>query len=158
MPEGWKAQKEDLAIKGWNVQSIVDTYMARWPDFVKSLEGTSPFGISPEFADQTHTNIYFHNLMMCYAYSLAVAVQGKTSVSILDWGGGIGHYYLLSKALFPNIQIDYHCKDLPLIAAQGQKIVRKRIFTPKNSSVEPTLRLHFSQQFVTLLGRLVQNG
>jgi len=43
-------------------------------------------------------------------------------LSMFDWGGGIGHYYVLAKSLLPDVEIDYHCKDLPLLAQHGSRL------------------------------------
>jgi putative methyltransferase (TIGR04325 family) len=65
---------------------------------------------------------------MVYAYVLALAAKTKDRVSILDWGGGIGHYYVLSKALLPDVGIDYHCKDLPLLCQHGRTLFPEATF------------------------------
>ena len=42
---------------------------------------------------------------------------------ILDWGGGLGHYYLLAKTFLPeNFRLDYHCKDVPTIVHAGKEL------------------------------------
>src|SRR5258708_36545633 len=122
VPQGWQAAKVDANIKGWNVQAILDTYIAKWPDFVASLQGTNPLGLSPEAEPDLKNDIRFHNIMMTYAYALGLAAHQRAQISMLDWGGGIGHYYLISKALLPDVQVDYHCKDLPIFAAHGQQL------------------------------------
>jgi putative methyltransferase (TIGR04325 family) len=122
VPEGWKALKTDPNIKGWNVESVLEAYKANWPTFLKSLEGSFPFGISPESGSESCTNLAFHNLMMTYAYALTLSTRNKASISMLDWGGGIGHYYLLSQKLVPELQIDYHCKDVPVLAEYGRTL------------------------------------
>ena len=63
-----------------------------------------------------------HNRMMIMAYTLTLASRNRNSISILDWGGGLGQYYYLAKALLPvDISIDFHCKDVPLIAQYGSE-------------------------------------
>ncbi|HAA29503.1 MAG TPA: hypothetical protein DCE56_19665 [Cyanobacteria bacterium UBA8553] len=122
MPEGWQAAKTDPNIKGWNVDSVLEAYKANWPTFLQTLEGTLPFGISPEYGAENRTNLIFHNLMMTYAYALSLATRHKSSISMLDWGGAIGHYYLLTQKLVPDLEIDYHCKDVPVLAEYGNSL------------------------------------
>lgn len=39
---------------------------------------------------------------------------------MLDWGGALGQYYALTRALFPDVQLDYLCKETPeLVRAIG---------------------------------------
>ena len=122
VPDGWLAAQRDVAIKGWNVAAVLDAYKAKWPMFVKSLEGGQPFGISPEAIDLSTFDLAAHNTMMSYGYALALAARNTQRLTMLDWGGGIGHYYLISRALIPGLTIDYTCKDLPLLATYGQSL------------------------------------
>lgn len=120
--EGWERQKVDPQIKGWNVASVLETYKAKWPAFVKALEGNGLLGVSHEATTITTDNYSFHNTLMCYAYVLALSARSKERISILDWGGGIGHYYLISKAVLPGVEILYHCKDVPVLCAHGREL------------------------------------
>src|SRR6266545_4978483 len=96
--QDWPSASADSRIKGWNVNSVLDIYRAKWPAFIQQLEGTLPLGISHESDLSTRTDPIFHNIIMSYGYALGVASRLKTSISLLDWGGGIGHYYLISRA------------------------------------------------------------
>ncbi len=82
--------------------------------------------------------------MMSYAYSLGLAACQKTSISMLDWGGGIGHYYLIGKALFPDLEINYHCKDVPVLAEYGQSLFPEAHFYTNNVSIDRTFNFVFS--------------
>jgi putative methyltransferase (TIGR04325 family) len=116
LPEGWKAK--DSSLKGWNVQSILDIRKANWPYFLELTQNTSPLG----------QNYATHNTYMTYAYVLALAARKKDCISLLDWGGGVGDYYLISKALLPEIKIDYHCKEVPLLCQGGRELLPKANF------------------------------
>jgi putative methyltransferase (TIGR04325 family) len=65
---------------------------------------------------------------MSYAYVLALAARKRERISLLDWGGGIGHYYILSQALLPKVDIDYHCKDVPLLCQGGRELLPEASF------------------------------
>jgi putative methyltransferase (TIGR04325 family) len=71
----------------------------------------------------TRENRADHNAMMSYGYVLARAARKKDTVSVLDWGGGAGHYHLYSRALLPEIDVDYHCYDVPSLCRLGQKLL-----------------------------------
>jgi putative methyltransferase (TIGR04325 family) len=122
-PDGWSAKYEQT--EGWSDRSIAETQRARWPVFVQSLKGTNPLTsthtyVSPELT--TH-NLDAHNIAMSYGYVLALSARKKQEISILDWGGGVGHYYLISKALLPNIEIRYSVCDKPLLCQTGRKLL-----------------------------------
>ena len=59
---------------------------------------------------------------MAYAYVLTLAARKKDQISLLDWGGGIGHYCILGRALLPEVEIDYHCKDVPILCQGGREL------------------------------------
>jgi putative methyltransferase (TIGR04325 family) len=61
--------------------------------------------------------------MMSYGYVLGRAARNKTKISVLDWGGGAGHYYLYSKALLPEVTFDYHCVDVPALCQAGRQLL-----------------------------------
>lgn len=122
VPEGWRAAQTDPKIKGWDETSVLEAYRAKWPTFVKLLEGSVPLSASPEAPDSHQPDLLFHNSMMVFAYALALAARQRATLSMLDWGGGIGHYNLIARACVPNLAIDYHCKDLPGLARYGQTL------------------------------------
>lgn len=122
MPEKWRTI--DARIKGWNVPSIVETQTKKWLAYVESLKGTRPLGINHEAAVNTNsTDIQAHNTLIVYAYVLALAAQQKRRITLLDWGGGMGHYYVLSKVVLPRVEIDYYCQDLPLLCQAGREVL-----------------------------------
>ena len=132
IPAGWRAATKDAAIKGWAQKSVLDAYISRWQTFLDELNGTQPFGISPEITNQSRVNLAFHNVIMSYAYALSVAAAGKSRLSMLDWGGGIGHYYLISKTLRADLKFDYTCKDFALFTQYGQNLFPEAKFVSGN--------------------------
>ena len=136
IPEGWSRASEERNIKGWNVPDVLEAYKTKWPEFVRSLEGTWPLGISHE-ADRVRVeDCSPHNTIMAYAYVLALASRNTRTVSILDWGGGIGHYYLIGKAVLPGVELAYHCRDLPILAEYGRSLFPEAHFYDDDSCLE----------------------
>lgn len=60
---------------------------------------------------------------MTFAYALMVASRGKTKIKMLDWGGALGHYYLLSRSILPDVEIKYVCKELSFLCEHGRKLL-----------------------------------
>lgn len=119
MPAGWRTV--DVRINGWNVNSIAEQQVARWPAYVESLSGAQPLGINHE-GNIGEANLEAHNTLITYAYVLALAAHNKQRLSLLDFGSGVGHYYLLSQAVMPDVHIEYYCQDLPLLCRAGREI------------------------------------
>ena len=100
----------------WNVPGILEIYKQKWVELVAVAQGTDPLGLTPESDSTTNLNINSHNIMMTFSYVIALVAHQLDVLSILDWGGGIGHYYKVAQALLPGVQIDYHCKEVPILA------------------------------------------
>lgn len=133
MPQGWLIQ--DPRIKDWNVQCIAEAQKARWPIFMRCIEGVGPLGVGHETLTPTNLNHGSHNIIMCYAYVLTLAARKKDRLTILDWGGGSGHYYPISKALLPDLEIEYHCYDVPLLCKNGRELLPDAYFHEKVEDV-----------------------
>jgi putative methyltransferase (TIGR04325 family) len=161
--EGWGYTKTHPEVKGWQVPEIVETYARKWPAFVAATEGTGPLGISHDSEVVTNTSSSSHNMVMAFGYVLALAAHRLDTLSMLDWGGGIGHYYALARALLPGVTIDYHCKDLPAIAEHGARLSPDQRFHGDDSCLERSYdlvmasgSLHCSERWRETLHRLAQ--
>jgi putative methyltransferase (TIGR04325 family) len=58
---------------------------------------------------------------MSFGYVLARAVEGRTA-AVLDWGGGIGQYAMLAKALLPDCRLDYWVVELLPAVTVGRSL------------------------------------
>jgi len=82
----------------------------------------------------------WHNAVLTFGYVLARAARGG-EVSVLDWGGGPGHYYVLARALLPEVELDYHSRDLPRLVALGREVLPEATFHDDDSCLERTYDL-----------------
>jgi putative methyltransferase (TIGR04325 family) len=122
-PEGWQTKLNNGRNQGWSVSSVIDTEKAKWDVFCRNLKGPGPLGFSHEHTDPfVIRNPNFHNVHISYAYVLALAAHQKDSISVLDWGGALGHYYLVGKAILPDVDIDFHVKEVPLMVQTGEQL------------------------------------
>lgn len=151
-------------LKGWNDPSIAQVQQAKWPALVAALEGTGPVGIAHEGNVHDAQNVSLHNTLMTFGYVLARAAQGKRDISLLDWGGGAGQYYLFARALHPELVIDYHCKDLSILCDLGRKLLPQGHFThDANAALSRRYDLvfasgaaHYERDFYPLLSAMAQ--
>jgi putative methyltransferase (TIGR04325 family) len=123
VPEGWARGARDPSVKGWDVEAVANAYREKWPAFARSLEGARPLGVYHELGageEITGEDPAAHNLILTFAYVAGLAAHGKRRLSFLDWGGGIGHYGLIARAVLP-VEVDYHCREVPHIAAVGRE-------------------------------------
>jgi putative methyltransferase (TIGR04325 family) len=135
--------------------------LSRWPAFVELAGGTEPFGRSHESA-VADLDYALHNTVMSFGYVLARAAYQRDRLSILDWGGGIGHYYIYSRALMPELTVDYSCYDLPSLAEGGRKVLPQVDFAASEEAalsrrydlVLASSSLQYSREWRTKLANL----
>ncbi len=108
---------------GWNAESVAETEQVKWDAFCRNLAGPGPLGFAHEHPDMYVTRcVPFHNVHITYAYVLALTAHHKDVISVLDWGGALGHYYQIGKAVLPDVKIDFHCKEVPKMAEVGRRL------------------------------------
>ncbi|MBL8799140.1 MAG: hypothetical protein JNM56_34965 [Planctomycetia bacterium] len=161
VPEGWQAAQRNEDIQGWDVASVVEAYRADWPGFLRNLAGTGPLGLAPESAAAGRDNPILHNIVMSFGYVLLRAAGRKDAISVLDWGGGLGHYYLLARTLAPELRLEYHCKDVPLLTAEGRRWLPTVSFHTDDACLQRTYdlvlasgSLQFAEDWQATLGKL----
>ncbi|NOG70337.1 methyltransferase, TIGR04325 family [Roseicella sp. DB1501] len=121
VPEGW--QPDDPRTAGWDHPSIAETQLAKWPTFLAALRSTTPLGIYHEAAQIGSEDPAAHNFILVFSYVLARAAAGRKRISVLDWGGGIGHYAAIAEAVLPEVEIDYTVCDRPSLCAAGRQVL-----------------------------------
>ena len=159
-PEGWRTH--DPRVKGWNVESIVETQRGKWPDVLRLARGTGPLPMHLWPVDLSRPTVPASAVGMAYGYVLALAARKKDRLSLLDWGGGTGHYKLISEALLPEVAIEYHCKDVPLLARAGRELQPSGTFYDNDDDcfardydlVLANGSLEYSEDWKSVVGRL----
>ena len=158
VPEGWAR-----SVDGWDVPEVEAAYRRRWPEFLAAVRGTGTLGVAHEVPEGRSVVTHdpgWHNVVMTFGYVAARAVHGGT-LSILDWGGGPGHYFVLARALLPDVALDYHSRDLPRLAALGRELLLDATFHDDDRCLERTYdlviasdSLQYSHDVPAVLARL----
>ena len=161
VPEGWQRQT-----KGWDVDAVVAAYRDKWPSYVDALREPNPLGVYHEVVAGTGVEAHdrgAHNMLVSFAYVLARAAHGRERLSMLDWGGGLGHYFALARAVLPDLQLDYHCRELPKVAAAGRELLSETSFHDDDSCLDrrydlvlASSSLQYAEQWRDLLRRLAR--
>jgi putative methyltransferase (TIGR04325 family) len=120
-PDGWATRDE--RINGWNVASVLEAQRRTWPEFVRMVESSGPLGINHPDPVPNNINLAAHHTVMSFGYVAALAAHGRDTLSFLDWGGGIGHYAVFARALLPGVQVEYFCKEVPLLCQGGREVL-----------------------------------
>ena len=120
VPEGWARQ-----VAGWDGGTVAEAYLGKWPEWVAALEGTGPLGVYHEARAGEHLareDVAAHNMLVSFAYVLARAARGRDRISVLDWGGGLGHYAVVARAVLPGVELDWHCREVASVARAGATV------------------------------------
>jgi putative methyltransferase (TIGR04325 family) len=147
---------------GWNHPSVAETQRTKWPAFRAALAEPQPMGVSHEARTISPRDYATQSTLLAFGYVLARAAYGRRSLSMLDWGGGSGHYAAIARAQLPEVSIDYSCRDLPLLCALGREMVPDGSFFDDDETalsrrydlVFASSSVHYSRDFYALLARL----
>ena len=134
VPEGWSRE-----VTGWDGGTVADAYVAKWPEWVAALDGPGPLGVYHEAraGDQLRRDdMASHNMLVSFAYVLARTAHGRNALSVLDWGGGLGHYAVLARAVLPEVMLDWHCREVPSVAAAGARANPEVAFHTNDACLE----------------------
>jgi putative methyltransferase (TIGR04325 family) len=122
----WQAVPDDESVwtqsAGWSHESIAAEQRRKWPALLAAMAPPNPFGRSHEADLAAPVSISEHNIIMTFGHVLGRVAGTRTTVRILDWGGGTGHYHALARALRPDLDFDYTVKDLPGLCALGREL------------------------------------
>lgn len=164
LPGGFEQARRDDKIKGWDQQTILDVYARDLSALRERTARGVPFGLS-ETSDLSDFNAIFnHNLAACWGWVLGCAASEKREISILDWGGALGHYYLWARALRPDLTLDYTVKETPLIVEKGATLMPDVRFCGDEALdqtydlVVAATSLHYEEEWRDLLKRLLASA
>lgn len=132
-PEGWALAK--ASAKGWNVAAVANTQRGKWQAFLQLTSGAGPLGISHENPTPQRVAFQAHHTIAIFAFVLTLAARKKDRLSLLDWGSGIGHYYILSRRILPELDLAYYGKDIPVLCAAGRAVLPNVSFFERDEAV-----------------------
>ncbi|MBP0029005.1 methyltransferase, TIGR04325 family [Roseofilum sp. Guam] len=153
VPEGWL--RRDEKIKGWNIKAILDVRKHQWKGLVDQLKKNAL--LSDDYSQQ--------NNYILFAYVLSLTAQKKEEISILDWGGGLGEYYLIAQSLLPNVKINYSCAEVPILCEAGRSLQpdvtfyeeARDCFAHEYDLVFCSSALQYAQDWTTLVEKMVKS-
>jgi putative methyltransferase (TIGR04325 family) len=142
---------------------VIEAYRNKLATFRGILAGPGPIAVPTSASTLTTTpSVTEQNAVLAFAYSLVLAARTHDSVSVLDWGGGIGLYSLLARALLPpNVTVEFHCRELPLLCSYGREAMPEVHFHEDDSCLDRTYdlviassSLQYTEDWAPLLARL----
>lgn len=117
---------QDDPRSGWDHPSVAGAMLKNWQAYKDAVEGTGPIALLPWSTREL--SLYAHNQIMTYAFVLARAGHERQRLKVLDWGGALGHYATVGRALLPDVLLDYTVKERPNLCAIGKKLLPQVLF------------------------------
>lgn len=139
VPEGWRREA-----KGWEVDAVARAYREKWAAYLDAIESPKPLGVYHESPEVSHDDFSAQGMLLSFIYVLGLASRARPRISVLDWGGGLGHYYALSRMLVPGLELDYHVKETPAVVAQGREVLPDVTFHEDEACLGRTYDLVFA--------------
>ena len=118
-PSGWP---DSGATSGWDVASVAESQATGLREMERVAGGSAPLGGAPAGQPHDSFDISLHNTLVCFAYALERAAHDRSTLKVLDWGGGVGQYGVLARRLLPTVSLDYHVKELPSLCRRGREL------------------------------------
>lgn len=141
-PDGWGTKLPEVGDGGWHAAGVVEAERAKWSLFLDALQGSGALGFNHEHGELSlRDHLPFHNINMTFGYVLGVAAHLKTSLSILDYGGGLGHYYRIGRALLPGVELEYACKEVGPMSEAGRALTPEIAWHTDDSCLDATFDL-----------------
>lgn len=165
VPEGWEYLRTHPETKGWDVPAVAETYRRKWPLFLERMQGTDPLGVEHQSDLSCRHALIPHNGAMAFGWVLAQVARRRERISVLDVGGGCGHFFHFARALAPDVDFDYCVRDTPTLAALGTELCPQATFYADDvcfdrryDLVWASDALHFVRDWPALLRRMAAAG
>ena len=111
-PAGWDTPLPE----GAGNEAYWASFIARERDYCGGLIARVRAGAPRLTPDEEIVNY------ILFGYVLALAARNRDKVTVIDYGGNLGDYYWIGRALVPGVELEYHCKELPAVAAAGRQM------------------------------------
>lgn len=110
-PEGWNTQLPGNSTNDNFWGAFIEEERRFCEGLIARIEAGEPL-LYPDGDENSKYSVF--------GYVLAMASRQQQKISVLDYGGNVGDYYWLARALLPDVQLDYHCKELAKVAEAGR--------------------------------------
>ncbi len=164
LPGGFEEARRDAKIKGWNEQAVMDVYANELQTMRERLDAGIPIGLRELDANARFDEVFNHNLAQTWGWVLGRAAGQSAELSVLDWGGALGHYYVWARALRPDLKLDYTVKEMPIFAEQGAQLLpevrfcgdAQQALARQYDLVFASGSLHYEEDWHVLLAQLLE--
>ncbi len=152
----WPAQID----QGWNGAATGRLMRLNWPAIESTIKGSGPLSMLASRSDQP--DLVAHNMLMTFLYAIARAAHRKDRLSVLDWGGALGHYALVARRLLPEVGFDYVVKEVETLCRLAGELnpgvksssSDEECFSRTYDFVMASNSVHYARDWKAMVGRL----
>jgi len=163
LPGGFEQARRDAKIKGWNEPPVMEVYARDLETTRRRLRAGIPIGLSELDAPARFDEVFNHNLAQTWGWVLGRAAGQSAELSVLDWGGALGHFFVWAQALRPDLKLDYTVKEMPLFAEQIERLLPEinfcgdadAAFSRRYDLVLASGSMHYEEDWRALLAQLL---
>jgi putative methyltransferase (TIGR04325 family) len=131
---GQRWPENDRRVEGWDHPSVTRTLEERWLTYIQRARSSEPWAFWPW--DTTGRDAGAHHNLLSFAYAVARAAgEVDKPLTVLDWGGAFGHFYLIARAATPLTDLIYTVKDRPSLCSAGARLNPEVRFVSSNHEV-----------------------
>jgi putative methyltransferase (TIGR04325 family) len=162
--ERWEPARLGASANGWQAEGVARAYRERFPAFLEAIRPPNPLSVAHEApleADVDRHDLSAHTALLSFAYVAALAADRRERLSVLDWGGALGHYAAVAQSVLPRVPLDYHCKETPAVCAAGRDCMPSVTFHESEACLDArydlvvaSSSLHYAERWDDLLARL----
>ena len=160
---GWPDSFLNTDQSRWNSTEVRATHRARWNEFCSRIEGVGPVGVPYEFTVARDDDLSSHNNFMSFLVVLSRVAARRNELSVLDWGGSLGHYSRVIQSFLPHLAVDYTVCEVEALAREGS-IVNSAVhfvtdataLTSRYDLVVASSSLHYEREWKERLKALVR--
>jgi putative methyltransferase (TIGR04325 family) len=153
---------------GWDAEDVARAYRDKWPAFLDAVSGTGPLGVNHEVltgAPIDRHDVTAQDTHLALGYAVARTPRSGSRLSVLDWGGALGHHFVVIKQLYPELDLDYHCRELPAVCAEGRDTVPEVTFHEDDGCLDreydlvlASSVLQYAEDWRALVGRFARSA
>jgi putative methyltransferase (TIGR04325 family) len=144
----------------WDDASSEQVMRRNWPVVLSRIDGVEALSVLPYRSDQA--DLPAHNMLMTFLYVLGRAAHHRDRLSVLDWGGALGHFALIARRMLPEIEFDFVVKEQPVNCRLSQELNPSVPFVDSDDAcfsrtydvVVSNGALHYVEDWKPLVGRL----
>jgi putative methyltransferase (TIGR04325 family) len=162
------ASRGTRAAMGWDAEDVARAYRDKWPAFLDAVSGTGPLGVNHEVltgAPIDRHDVTAQNTHLALGYAVARTPRSGSRLSVLDWGGALGHHFVVIKQLYPELDLDYHCREMPAVCAAGRATVPEVTFHDDDGCLDreydlvlASSALQYAEDWRALVGRFARSA